>query len=130
MASKTNWKWPEKAGWQDAATLILGIWLIVSPWAVGFYDLSAAMWNGVLGGIVLALFALAALVNYREWEEWIDGVLGLWFAVSPWVLGFGALGGATAGHFGATINFLLVGLIVLGLSAWSVVDHRGTSARA
>lgn len=132
MASRLNWKWTgSETSWQDWAAFVLGLWLIASPWIVGFGDLTAAMWNGVLGGIVVAVLAMAAILQYREWEEWVDGLVGVWFVLSPWILGFAGFAAETAtGHLGASINFVLAGLIAMGLSAWSLVDHRDRSAKA
>lgn len=111
--------------WQDSVTLILGLWLIVSPWVLGFAGLEAAMWNAVVFGLVIAAMALAALTTFRDWEEWIDMAIGAWLAISPWILGFatGAAGSTLTG------NFVVAGLLVLALSAWSLVGHhRGAQA--
>ena len=35
-----------------------------------------------------ALFSFAALIVFREWEEWINFILGMWISASPWILGF------------------------------------------
>ncbi|MEI2808381.1 MULTISPECIES: SPW repeat protein [Paracoccaceae] len=111
--------------WQDSVNLILGLWLIVSPWVLGFAGLETAMWNAVVFGLVIAAMALAALTTFRDWEEWIDMAIGAWLTISPWVLGFatGAEGSALTG------NFVVAGLLVLALSAWSLVGHhRGAQA--
>ena len=111
--------------WQDSVTLILGLWLIVSPWVLGFAGLEAATWNAVVFGLVIAAMALAALTTFRDWEEWIDMAIGAWLAISPWILGF-----ATSAE-GSTLtgNFVVAGLLVLALSAWSLVGHhRGAQA--
>lgn len=111
--------------WQDGLSLILGLWLIVSPWVLGFTGIGAAMWNAVVFGIVVALMALAALTTFRDWEEWTDMAIGAWLAISPWVLGFatGTEGSALTG------NFVVAGLLVLAFSAWSLVGHhRGAQA--
>lgn len=42
---------------QEFVNLIFGIWLILSPCALGFYDLRAAMQNAVVAGIVTVLLA-------------------------------------------------------------------------
>lgn len=111
--------------WQDSVTLLLGLWLIVSPWVLGFAGLEAAMWNAVVFGVVIAAMALAALTTFRDWEEWIDMAIGAWLAISPWVLGFTT---GTEGP-GLTGNFVVAGLLVLALSAWSLVGHhRGAQA--
>lgn len=50
--------------YEEWANLVLGLWTIAAPWALGFAGIAAAMWSHVLAGVVVA--ALAAV--------------GLWFA--------------------------------------------------
>ncbi|MCA0272197.1 MAG: SPW repeat protein [Proteobacteria bacterium] len=108
--------------WQDVVCLILGLWLIVSPWALGFTGIESAMWNAVILGIVIVVMTLMELVEFHDWEEWTDMVIGGWLAISPWVLGFtGEAGGSSL----AAGNFLIVGLVVLALAAWSLIGHHG-----
>jgi hypothetical protein len=37
--------------------LIFGLWLIVSPFVLGFYHVVGAMWHNIIAGIVVALLA-------------------------------------------------------------------------
>lgn len=112
--------------WQDGLSLILGVWLVASPWVLGFAMLQGATWNAVIFGLIVALMALAVLIEFHEWEEWADMAIGAWLAVSPWVLGFTMeAGGAEAGSSVATANFVIVGLLVLGMAMWSLIGHRG-----
>lgn len=123
----TNFMKKLDESWQDGLSLILGLWLIVSPWVLGFTGIGAATWNAVIFGIVIALMALAVLIRFRDWEEWTDMVIGAWIAISPWVLGFAT--GTEGGSPVATGNFLIAGLLVLALSAWSLIGHhRGAQA--
>jgi SPW repeat len=108
--------------WQDVICLVLGLWLIVSPWALGFTTIQAAMWNAMVLGVVIVVMTLMELVEFHDWEEWTDMVIGGWLAISPWVLGFTAEAG---GSRLATGNFLIVGLLVLAMAAWSLIGHRG-----
>jgi len=43
----------------DWANVILGIWLIISPFALGVSYIPRLMWNNVIVGIVVAGFALS-----------------------------------------------------------------------
>ncbi len=38
--------------------IILGVWLILSPWILGFSSLNLAFWNCVILGSGIILFAL------------------------------------------------------------------------
>ena len=41
--------------WQDPVSVALGAWLIISPWVLGFQDVTYAMWSAVATGIVLGI---------------------------------------------------------------------------
>lgn len=112
--------------WQDATCLVLGLWLIVSPWVLGFSAMQWAVWNAVVLGIIVVLMALAELIEFHDWEEWTDMVIGCWLIISPWLLGFASEAG---GSPLASSNFLIVGLLVLVMAGWSLVGHHG-DARA
>ena len=79
--------------WQDPVTALLGVWLVLSPWALGYQSDLTAMANAVIVGLLLVAAALGAIFLPRAWEEWTEGVLGLWLAISPWALGFSTLSG-------------------------------------
>ena len=103
--------------WQDSLNVVLGVWLILSPWILGFSPDQTAMWNAVLLGAVIALVALGALIDFHKWEEWVDMALGAWLVASPWVLGFAATLAT------ATWNFVVVGLLAIALAAWALRAH-------
>jgi SPW repeat len=103
--------------WQDSVNVVLGVWLILSPWILGFAASQAAMWNAVVVGVVIAAAALGALFSFQKWEEWADMAFGVWLVISPWVLGFAATLAT------ATWNFVVVGLLTVALAAWSLRDH-------
>jgi lysylphosphatidylglycerol synthetase-like protein (DUF2156 family) len=46
------------------ANFILGLWLIVAPFVLHYNDISTAMWNNVIVGIVIAVLAI-----YRALEK-------------------------------------------------------------
>ncbi|MBX6746987.1 MAG: SPW repeat protein, partial [Acetobacteraceae bacterium] len=41
--------------------IILGIWLIISPWVLGYSGLPWPLWNNVVCGILIALLAAARI---------------------------------------------------------------------
>ena len=71
----------------DIYNLVIAAFLIVSPWLLALTRETARV-DAWLSGIVIALLALAALVLFAEWEEWIVLVCGAWVVASPWLLGF------------------------------------------
>ena len=50
------------AEWQDWLNGILGVWLIIAPWVLGFGGLAAAAWNHVIVGLLVLVLA--------AWELW------------------------------------------------------------
>ena len=67
--------------------LVLAIFLFVSPWLFAFAHGTLRIDTWVSAAIV-AVISLLALIAFRDWKEWIACIVGLWIAVSPWVLGF------------------------------------------
>ena len=106
-----------KEHWQDGVSVLVGIWLVASPWVLGYYGITAAMWNSVAVGVIFAVAAGAALLKFHEWEEWINVVLGAWLIISPWLLAYAVMGAAAWNH-------VIVGLLVLALSSWSIWHFR------
>jgi len=50
--------------WQEWVNMTLGIWLLISPWVLGFHASEALTWNSVIAGVFIA--ALAAWVLMQE----------------------------------------------------------------
>jgi len=103
--------------WQDPVNAVLGAWLVLSPWALGFTGETAAMSNFVVIGLALVATALGAIFVPRAWEEWTEAALGLWMAVSPWLLGFAHVQAAMA-------SALATGLVILALALWVLVTDK------
>ena len=103
--------------WQDPVNGLVGVWLILSPWAIGFQDNMTALANAVIVGILLIAAALGAIFVPRAWEEWTEVVLGLWLAASPWVLGFNTLANAT-------VSTAVTGVVVIVLALWVLATDK------
>ncbi|MER3479444.1 MAG: hypothetical protein C4327_02900 [Meiothermus sp.] len=96
--------------WQDISNLVLGLWLVLSPWILGYASTSAALWNGILVGIVVAVLALTHMRGGPLWEEWVSLALGIWLILSPWLLGFSSLSVPT---WNAVVVGVLVAILAL-----------------
>jgi hypothetical protein len=99
--------------WQDPVNLILGLWLVVSPWALAFEAEANPTWNAVILGILIAAVALIALFRVMAWEEWVNLALGVWLVISPWLVGFSDL-------VAAMWNAVIVGAVVAVLALWAL----------
>jgi succinate dehydrogenase/fumarate reductase cytochrome b subunit len=103
--------------WQDLVNALVGVWLILSPWALGFQSETNALANAVIVGLLLIAAALGAIFVPRAWEEWTEGALGLWLAISPWALGF-------AGLQYAMISAVASGVVVMVLALWVLMTDK------
>lgn len=108
-----SWK---KEAVSDVINLALGAWLFLTPWIFGFVSETAASRSIWLSGIAIAAVAVAALAAFAEWEEWISLVLGVWVAVSAWVVGFAA-------HATVTWVTVLTGIAVAVVAGGAAVVH-------
>ena len=106
---------------QDWINLVCGVLLFISPWALGFAGDLVAARTAWVGGIVIGVIAIAALVQFAEWEEWVTLVIGLAVAASPWVLGFAAV------HYALAVCVVL-GLIVALASVSEIWSIHSTPA--
>jgi hypothetical protein len=99
--------------WQDPVNLVLGLWMLVSPWVLAYQAETNPTWNAVALGILIAASALVALFRVMAWEEWVNLAFGVWLVTSPWVLGF-------AGLAVAMWNAVIVGVVVAALALWAL----------
>lgn len=51
------------AAWEEWVNLVLGAWLLVSPWALGYSASAAMTWNAAIAGVLLFVFAAWILVQ-------------------------------------------------------------------
>lgn len=45
------------AEWEEWLNLVLGLWVLVSPWVLGFTTLTTARWVHVIVGLIVAVVA-------------------------------------------------------------------------
>jgi predicted membrane-bound dolichyl-phosphate-mannose-protein mannosyltransferase len=71
-------------------TGILGVFLIIAPFVLGYSGDLIAVWSSiVLGAIVLIVsFVKAFMHDMGQWEYWVTGIVGLLAIVAPFALGF------------------------------------------
>ncbi len=106
--------------WQAWINYLLGIWLFISPWAIGYLSSSStASWNACVLGVAIVVFAAIGVLLPKVWEEVINIILGVWMVVSAWVLGFGSVRSAES-------NAVIVGLLVIIFATWALMLNRQT----
>lgn len=103
--------------WQDPVNIVLGLWLIASPWVLGYSADASASSNAVIIGIVVAVLAALELFNVTAWEEWVNFILGIWLVISPWALRF-------SGDRPAVSNDVILGIVIAVLAIWALGTDR------
>ena len=119
----TTWNEKLTNQWKDAGNLVLGIWLVLSPWALAYAGEVTAAWNAYVVGAIVAVAAFAALIAFQKWEEWVNAGFAAWLIVSPFILGFSAL-------TYALWNQIIVGLLVGCLAIWAAVETSDSGVAA
>lgn len=99
--------------WQDWTNVMLGIWLVVSPWALGSAEQQPVMMNAIIFGLALSVASLLELGGTESAKEWIVMIVGLWLVLAPFVLGFTA-------NFHAAVSTMLTGVLAAVLAAWAL----------
>jgi SPW repeat len=117
----TNLETVSNARWQDVVNFVLGTWLFISPWVLGFRDAGVIATSAWLFGIIIAGLALAAIFAYESWEEWVAAAIGVWVFISPWVLG-------AASDARILWSSLIVGALLVILALWSSSLEHGSGA--
>lgn len=109
--------------WPNWLTILLAIWLFISPWALAAEARGAWAWNFWVVSIVMAVLSIAALSRVAEWEDWVNLALGAWLFISPWIFGYTAL-------VQPAWNSYIVGLLVVLISIWGIAAAHTHISRA
>ncbi|MGB5928987.1 MAG: vitamin K epoxide reductase family protein [Cyclobacteriaceae bacterium] len=100
--------WGMTAPWQLTVSVIIGIWLMMSPsiFSMGI-ETSAANLNH-LGGALVIVFAVVAMAEVLRSFRYFNVLLGLAVVVMPWLI--------SDSNMAITISSSLAGLIIIALS--------------
>lgn len=101
---------------------ILGLWLIVAPFVLPYRDISAALWNNVIVGVIIAVLAGWRALGKESVRmtvtSWVVALLGLWTMIAPFVLRY-------AGNANAMWNGVIVGIVVAIVATYRALDRSG-----
>jgi hypothetical protein len=100
----------------SGANIVLGAWMVISPFIFGYSGNSAALWNDIIFGVVVLLLAWARVANPGGVSalSWINAVIGLWLIAVPFVFGFTT-------NAVALWNNIIAGALVTILGVWSAL---------
>lgn len=92
--------------WAHLANIALGVWLLVSPFAYGLFDLVGPVppppaaghelpppelrnawlaWSEMASGLAVILLSCLALARTRSWVPWAIALVGVWLLFAPLV---------------------------------------------
>jgi hypothetical protein len=100
------------AVWVGWISLVLGVWLVLSPWVLHYAGHPALSWNSVVLGVLVGIAGLISATTPSSAASWWNVAFGVWLFISPFLLHAGGYGPPR--H-----NDMIVGVIVgfLGLAA-------------
>lgn len=102
--------------------LILGAWLIVSPYIFN-YTSSQSRWNQTILGIIVAALALVRYFDVEvSWASWVNAVAAVWLIIAPFATGY-----TSAAAYWNEVIIAAILLVVAGTNA-SIHVHRPHTA--
>jgi len=99
--------------WQDGAILLLGAWLFMSPWVLGYPSTSPAALNAHIAGAIIAALAAFDLYKTYVWAVLVNLFVGAWVAASPVVLDI-------VRERPMSTSMLMVGIAAIVLGLWEL----------
>jgi len=100
--------------WQDWGTLVLGVLVLIAPFAFGASTHAAVVGTAVIAAVLIVLASLWALYQPgQQIPHYINLVVAVLLFMSPWVVGFTTLSyvGWSAWII-AVLVFLLAGSVL------------------
>lgn len=95
--------------------VVLGIWLIASPWVFDYGGRPAILSRMFLGTLIAFLAAIrVASLNNSVGLSGINLLLAFWTVVSPWAYQYETMEALL-------LNDIIVGMLVAALAIWSAI---------
>ena len=110
---------PERSGIGSSwVNIVLGIWLIISPFILGVHS-SGALWSNVVAGALVGILSLLRWSMHQPGWSWLNLILGIWLVISPFVF---FLSGA------AMWNNVILGIIVAAFALTNTYSKLSAEA--
>jgi uncharacterized membrane protein HdeD (DUF308 family) len=111
--------------WQDWAAVVIGVLTALSPIVVATD--TAALWTLIVFGVLIAAAGLWSLAQPGSVaSEYVHAVLGVLLFISPWVLVYSDLMGASWTSWIAGVLTVVVGLVAVPAAT---ADHKGLAGQ-
>lgn len=113
-----------KAGWPAWLGILGGLWLILAPFTLVYFDNITALSNElVVGTIALILSVYCACMANRPHDKtgrliagWLLVVCGAWLVIAPFILNYSSVPRAFS-------NDLITGIIFIIVALYGVLFH-------
>jgi hypothetical protein len=120
---------PARYDWRDdvigasGLNVLAGIWLIISPFVLG-YSGADATWNPIVFGAIVAVFAAARAAGaYRAaWLSWLNMAIGVWLFISAFWLAQTARASWNVGIMGIVV--FILGALSAGATPYAAARTR------
>lgn len=63
VAVVSIWALSQPQMWEEWINMVVGVWLIISPFVLGYTEFTGAMWNHIVVGLVVGGDALWAMLR-------------------------------------------------------------------
>jgi hypothetical protein len=101
--------------WANWVNALVGVWFVLSPFVLGYSADAGRTGTSIVGGLILLILGAWAASNEdarrKVWIQYVNGLVGIWFVISPWVLAF-------TQDPAALWTSLIGGAIAVVLAAW------------
>lgn len=95
---------------------MLGCWLVVSPWEMGYLLNEVATANSWgVGGVLIIVNLISVSGVFGAGQVIFNILLGLWLIISPYPLDF-------VMDKEATTDTVVAGVIIVAFAAWQIYD--------
>ena len=107
------------SGWKDSIELVIGLWLLVSPLALGFFSNPVASMTTIVVATVVFFVSQLGIANQQPWEEWVNLSAAVILIVSPWLFGYASV-------IAATWNAIAAGGLLVLLTVLQMLEEYGS----
>jgi hypothetical protein len=115
-----------KTAWKEVVELIIAVYVLLSPFIFGFFDVVSASVTFLLIGTAVLVISQLGIAKQQPWEEWTNLTLAILLTASPWLFGYYAVTIATASAAiaGVVLIIMAISAMVEEYSAIRHAEHR------